>query len=1276
MRTKKAKGVVLAALSFFCGAAIVGGVMAQKVVGANAEETVLFERNFDSLSVNATGDEIYGATYVAGANRSVVEAEKDYIEAIYTFFDNGCQHAGLYLDSNRGIPSTDVNKTYMLELEFQTFGSSVKNMILGLQAPDGAYNGVVKVENGVAIAENYGSVSDFITVASATQDANGWWKATIQLKGTGGYIFPIFWMNIDPAKYEEVNAALDTGIRVSEFKVTEGENTIYDLTVTPGLIGSDALFGATGFAGGTSVVTKEGAGIEGKSIKAVYTFWDNGFQHEPLYVNENAVNARLENGTQYLVEMDVEKFGNVEQVYCIFNQMGIDGTTDSQIVLEKNGSHNVYEYGTVKMFENIEVEKDGETYHIKAIVNGAGGLLKFSFNMLSNNYEDSNTNMNTGLYLDNVKIAEKSVESDDESTLPSDWKTMYAQNFNKADPSLSGSDAFFHATGFAGVEPGTLTIDNAIDGSQCAKVTYAYWEDDYGWQKQSFYLNSGYTSNTSTDSYYKASMKIKPFGEWTAISVGFQDPSNVAGWLTLNPDGSFVVDKVGCLVDAEVTVENGIYTVNAYLKGTGSWIFNMVNMAAANPVEANANKDTGLYFDDYVFAKEVQAVPAGLNKKVAYYNKATEADFVTATTFTAIDSVAIGEMTLSAEQYTFADGMLTIKESALDAIANGTYTVTVATGDVTVEMELVIAFNPLGSVYNNDFAGMPELAGGQDAKDNFFFNSYFDPANYNIWTVDEGENRIIKFVAPEANDAFVAMFQTNPQEARLNSLCKDKVHTVYMDLKPENGTIFGVEGRIFDGLGVDVPSFYMEIDVAANQRVDGNTQYSNVSWAVTEKENGWYTLAITFSYTGDYSEKAAAYLRFSAPASEQDVWYFDNFDAQSELIPELRAEKNTYDVGANTAPYYIVDLYGAFEIESIMVNGAALSANDYTAEVTPVGYLRIDFAKEYCANYTLGEELTVVIKTTKGNEIVSKLVVVDSRPTMADSSFDYDKATVDNVAVMVDFKGYELASVMLGETTLTGTEYNYIAASGVVDFKGAYLSKLGVGNHVFTMMSSSGANCQFTLVVSDSTPKFGTVNAYEKSQGGNYVVDIELNGKDIVSVSFAGLTLTTEQYGYANGKLTINESVMAGLAAGQYNLTVTTIISATVDVTVNDAPPVFSGEYTASQGVDLVVNVETYNKKIVSVKVDGLTLLADEYSYANGKLTIKSAVFEEIAVGERTLVLTTEGGEATLTFTLQVAGAGDEDNLSTFGCNSSIGTLSAGVLALAAVAIILKKKKD
>ena len=87
MRTKKTKKVALAALSLFCGAALLGGLAAQNTMHASAEEAVLYERDFESLSANATADEIYGATYVAGANRSVVEAEKDYIEAIYTFFD-------------------------------------------------------------------------------------------------------------------------------------------------------------------------------------------------------------------------------------------------------------------------------------------------------------------------------------------------------------------------------------------------------------------------------------------------------------------------------------------------------------------------------------------------------------------------------------------------------------------------------------------------------------------------------------------------------------------------------------------------------------------------------------------------------------------------------------------------------------------------------------------------------------------------------------------------------------------------------------------------------------------------------------------------------------------------------------------------------------------------------------------------------------------------------------------------------------------------------------
>ena len=1248
------------------------------------EYSALYERDFESLATDATEDDIYFATWVAGAKRSVVEAEDNYIEAIYTFYDNGCQHQPLYLDTNRGINSTDTSKTYTLELEFMTFGSSVNNMILSLQGPDvGTYNSVVTFNaDGTAYESNY-ALSDFITLKSATLGDNGWWTATIEMKGTGGYVYPVFYMNIVPADYETVNASLDTGIRLSEFKMTEGETSVYDLTVTTGISGSDALYHATGFGyGGHSVVTKAGAGIEGKSLKAVYTFWDNGFQHEGVYINENNVGVNLEEGKQYVVEMDVKLFGNAKEVYSIFNQVGSASGFDSQVILKSNGTYSIAEYQT-EMFESVEVTNNGGVFHIEATINGMGGLLKFYFNMYTDNAEDANLNMNTGLYLDNVRIAEKVEGSGNqgstEPTLPTEWKTIYSQNFNKVDQTLSGSDAFFHATGFAGVEPGTITIGDGVDGSQCAKATYQFFEDG-GWQIQSFYLNSSYTGSTSPESYYKVSMKLKPFGDWTAICVGFQNPSYLTAWITIYPDGAFVFDKIGCLDYAEVMLEDGIFTVNAYLMGTGSWIFNLFNMCAADPADANANMNTGLYLDDYVFAKEVKPEPAGVNKKAAYYNKASDGDFVTMTTFTAVDGVMIGETGLTAEQYAFEEGKLTIKKATLDAMANGTYTVIVATGDTAVEMQLVIASIPMGSVYTNDFSGMPDLSGDQDAKDAFFQNSYMDPANYNIWTVDDGDNRMIKFVAPDATDAYVSMFQTNPQGSRLSGLTKNKLHTIYMDLKPVNGTVLGIEGRVFDGMNVDVPWFYLEVDLAANKRADDGTQYANASWAVTAKADGWYTLAITIYYDGnDFSDSASAYLRFSAPASEQDVWYFDNFDATSELIPELRAEKNTYDIAADTVPYYIIDLCRTFEIESVTVNGSALTSDDYTTEVTPVGYTRIDFTKAYCANYDLGDEIAVVIRTTKGNEIATTFTVVDSMPAMEEDSYDYDKATKESLTVTIDFKGYDLASVTLNETALKGTEYNYNAESGAIEFKGAYLATLGVGDNTFTVRSSSGATCSFTFTVSDSTPVFGTAADYEKSQGGDYAIDLELNGKEIVSVTLGETALTAEQYDYSDGKLTVNESVMSALSAGKYTLTVTTLVPATAEITVNDAPPVFSGEYTATQGADLVITVDTHNKKILSVTVDGLELLSDEYSYENGKLTVKGSVFEEVATGERQIVLTTEGGEATLTFTLQIAGndGGDTSEKKGKGCFGDIGTVASltAIVTVLGVCLFIRKKE-
>lgn len=211
---------------------------------AKAEDKLLYEADFENLSLSATADEIYQSTFIAGATRSVVQTAPAYIEVPYTFGADGYQKDNLYLDTSRGIPSTDTAEDYTFEIVFQTYGF-VNDMTLQFTGEDTeAYKSVVIfTPDGTAKAEEYGT-EKYLTLSSAELSSDGWWSAEISVSGTGGFIAPAFYMST--TDYESANAQNNTGIRLSQFKVTNSaETVIYELEVTAGLEGNDAIFGAT-----------------------------------------------------------------------------------------------------------------------------------------------------------------------------------------------------------------------------------------------------------------------------------------------------------------------------------------------------------------------------------------------------------------------------------------------------------------------------------------------------------------------------------------------------------------------------------------------------------------------------------------------------------------------------------------------------------------------------------------------------------------------------------------------------------------------------------------------------------------------------------------------------------------------------------------------------------------------------------------------------------------------------------------------------------------------
>ena len=1300
MRNNKTRRTALAVLSVFCGAAILSGALAgmnNAQLKADAEDRLLYGADFEGLALTATGDEIFGATAIAGTTRSVVQSTASYIEAPYTFYDNGYQQAMLYIDTNRaGMSATDTTKTYTYSLEFNAYGLIASTVLMLRGENTASFNSVITFKpDGTAVASNYGS-EEYITLASAQRSTDGWWTVEFTARGTGSYLTSEW--SVVTSDYETANAENNTGIRISGFDITEGENSVYSLSVTPGLSGNDAIYGATGFAGIASASTKAGDGIEGKSLKAVYDFWptaEGGWQKEPLYINENNVNVVMENGKQYVVEFETALFGRAAQANCLFQQIGVENI-DSQAILKSDGTHESAEYGATKIFESCDVVKTGNVFKVKAVLNGKGGKFKLMINMLSSDADGANDAKDTGLYFDNLKIYEKNSDTPDlpdepdEPDVTGEYKTIFSENFDNVSLETSGGDPMYHATGFAGSCPQIGIAENGINENRCLKAVYEFFSAaEGGWQSGNAYLDSGKTGSTSSETIYRYQMKIKPFGNWEKMSVGFQSPSNVSEFVYLNKDGTVTEEKNanGTLIKAECVYREGVYELTAYLYGTDGWLFNFFYMQASDPEGANADKDTGFYLDDYSMARQKKAEDVGLNKKSSFYNKASGGDFVTAATFSDIASVKLGEAVLTDEEYVFADGFLTVKESAFQGLTTGTYTLTAESAEGnTATAEIVVGDAAMGTVKETDFSAMPVLNGDQEAKDAFYQNSFMDPAYWNIFTADEGENRSIKFVSPdEASETFKDMFQFNPREGRLNMLTKDKWHTASLDWKPENGTTVGIKGNVYEN-GVDTQIFYMEIDLVNGKRVDDGRQSYDACWSVTDKGNGWYTLTISFFYTGDaFGKDAAAYLVFSSAKENADTaWYLDNIEVKSEMYPAFVSGSGNYDLASGNAPYYLIDLCRVFDISSIKLGDVVLTeGTDYTLSVTPLGYTRLDLTEAFCKEYALGSENTLVLATSKGNDIELSFKVVDTSPELPASALFFDKAEKNELAFDAELKGYDVAKISLGGADLIGTEF-YLNAAGKLVFKYDYLKNLAAGEHEFTLTTASGAKGTFTIAVSDSTPVFGEAEVYEKSIGGDFSVGLELNGKEITAVKLGERTLSASEYSYAGGRLVVKASVMEALSAGEYELTVTSIASALVMVTVKDAPPVIAGEYTVRQGEELTIDVELYGKAILSVTVDGLALREEEYSYADGKLTVKGSVFEEIAAGERRLVLVTEGGSAELTFTLEEKASGDSssagnssDGGATVGCGGCNGAL-VGVLpfaGLGAAILALTKKK-
>ena len=217
---------------------------------------------------------------------------------------------------------------------------------------------------------------------------DGVYTANIYLRGCDGGLFVEFMAHTsDPAS---ANTALDSGILLDNFSLykcdnykldSKSEKVVYaqDFTdVATSVVGSDAMYGATGFAGATNGLSIDENGIDGKSLRVTHTFWpvtDGGWQKETMYQTSRLGGTKSAN--LYELSTDIKLFGSVGQgdFKLLFNDV-----VKASVTLRKDGSHQVNAGEcdqTVVKDILVTYNAEKQVFHLSYMFNGADGSLMF-----------------------------------------------------------------------------------------------------------------------------------------------------------------------------------------------------------------------------------------------------------------------------------------------------------------------------------------------------------------------------------------------------------------------------------------------------------------------------------------------------------------------------------------------------------------------------------------------------------------------------------------------------------------------------------------------------------------------------------------------------------------------------------------------------------------------------------------------------------------------------------------------------------------------------------
>ena len=445
----------------------------------------------------------------------------------------------------------------------------------------------------------------------------------------------------------------------------------------------------------------------------------------------------------------------------------------------------------------------------------------------------------------------------------------------------------------------------------------------------------------------------------------------------------------------------------------------------------------------------------------------------------------------------------------------------------------------------------------------------------------------------------------------------------------------------------------------------------------------------------------------------------------SATLPQILTTEKTVDQYSTENVTFYINLNGKSLLNVIVVRGGeekALLASAYTATTSSVT-IKGDYVKQ------LSESISIKVETESGVSNVATLnVTAIPAPTVTNASDSVMLGEQKAISFTVVNSRKDLLGVQVSRTGVSGTElnsgaYTFNKETGVFTIIADYVASLPADT-TFTLNFVSGSVSVVINVTAIPGPTTTEVapktNVYDTANAVAFTVDVKGQAYKIFAKREGkeDQLLDATAYTYAGTTLTFKAEYVQHLPFG-----VTTFVIETeggsVEVKINvvaDTPVVDgidSVSITASTSTAVQIKVDVFSSTFtLTVNKEGespAVVEATNYSYINGILFLMADYTDTLAVGTYTFTLTNSVGSDTFTVAVAEAvveeeptqgsnqGSGnlwdpdfDWDNWngdiqpnfsgsgsSGSGCGSSVGAVSSmALIGLAAVALIIKKKKD